>query len=309
MTMVSTAPVVLTGATGFVGRQILRELVGRGQRVRVLVRTRERLDEGCDPNLVDVLETRDLFAETPARLDTLLAGGVLLIHSAWYVEPGRYQTSPVNLDCLEGTLRLARAFRRAEGRRFIGIGTCAEYDYSSGTLSVDTPLRPTTLYAACKASAFQVLGHFLGGGGVEFAWCRLFYLHGEGEDARRLEPYIRRQLSAGEPALLSVGTQIRDFINVRDAARRIVDVALSAVNGGANICTGVPMTVREFAERIADEYGRRDLLRFGVRPDGLYDPPHVVGVPGPFHLRTAHPREVPRLPVDLTEVAKERFQS
>jgi dTDP-6-deoxy-L-talose 4-dehydrogenase (NAD+) len=38
------------------------------------------------------------------------------------------------------------------------------------------------------------------------------------------------------------------------------------------------VTVRELAERIADEYGRRDLLRFGARPDNLVDPPCVVGV-------------------------------
>ena len=38
------------------------------------------------------------------------------------------------------------------------------------------------------------------------------------------------------------------------------------------------MTVRALAERIADEYGRRDLLRFGARADNLTDPPVVVGL-------------------------------
>jgi len=47
-----------------------------------------------------------------------------------------------------------------------------------------------------------------------------------------------------------------------------------------NICSGHPVTVREVAESIADEFGRRDLLRFGARADNPVDPPCVVGVRG-----------------------------
>ena len=48
--------------------------------------------------------------------------------------------------------------------------------------------------------------------------------------------------------------------------------------GLSNICSGVPTTVRQLAERIADETGRRDLLRFGSRAENQFDPPMVVGV-------------------------------
>jgi nucleoside-diphosphate-sugar epimerase len=274
---------VLTGATGFVGRHILRELTERGQRVRVLVRNRTRLNAVAYSGLAEVVETPDLFAEAPTSLQTLVAGADLLIHAAWYAEPGKYLTSPINVDCLEGTLRLAQAFSRAGGRRFVGLGTCAEYDVSEGILRIETALRPDSLYAACKASAFQVLSKLLPGQGVSFSWCRLFYLYGDGEDKRRLVPYIRKQLQAGEPAQLTSGNQVRDFIEVRKAARLIVELAMGDVQGAANICTGVPTTVRELAQRVADEYGRPDLLRFGARADNLFDPPKVVGVPGPFH--------------------------
>ena len=114
--------------------------------------------------------------------------------------------------------------------------------------------------------------------GIEFVWCRLFYLYGEGEDERRLVPYLRSKLKAGEPAELSSGTQIRDFLDVCEAGRMIVEAALGTVQGPVNICSGAGVTVRALAEQIADEYGRRDLLRFGVRPDNLVDPPVVVGV-------------------------------
>ena len=113
---------------------------------------------------------------------------------------------------------------------------------------------------------------------MSFAWCRLFYLYGECEDERRLVPYIRTQLAAGREALLTSGEQVRDFLDVEEAGRMIADVALGALEGAVNVCSGNGVTVRQLAERIADEYGQRDLLRFGSRPENLFDPPRVVGV-------------------------------
>ena len=62
----------------------------------------------------------------------------------------------------------------------------------------------------------------------------------------------------------------------------IVDVSLSNKTGAINICSGIPISIRQFAEKIADEYGRRDLLKFGIRPDNSTDPEYVVGVVDDF---------------------------
>ena len=268
----------VTGATGFVGRLVLRHLAERGVRIRLIVRDGiKRRDQLAVPE-AEIFETSDLFAESFGVLRDALQGVDTLIHAAWYAEPGKYLASTLNVDCLAGTLRLAQAFQAAGGRRFVGIGTCFEYDFSARIVRTDTPLRPQTLYAACKASAFQVLTHLLRADAVEFAWCRLFYLYGEGEDSRRLVPYLRQRLAAGEPVELTSGDQVRDFLDVREAAAMIVEAALGRRQGPVNICSGIPVTVRQLAERIADEYGRRDLLRFGHRPDNHFDPPSVVGV-------------------------------
>jgi nucleoside-diphosphate-sugar epimerase len=112
MNTANARTIVLTGASGFVGRQILRELTSRGQKVRVLVRDQARLGPGYKSTLVEVFEIPDLFAAAPERLDAVLSEVDLLIHAAWYAEPGQYLTSPINLHCLEGTLRLVEAFCR-----------------------------------------------------------------------------------------------------------------------------------------------------------------------------------------------------
>lgn len=145
-------------------------------------------------------------------------------------------------------------------------------------MSIDTPLKPITPYAAAKAAAFLALSQFFAAANLEFAWCRLFYLYGDGEDERRFVPYLRTKLSNGEFAELTSGTQVRDFMDVTEAGSMIANIVQSKRIGAVNVCSGKGISIRELAEQIADEYGRRDLLCFGKRPDNLVDPPVVVGV-------------------------------
>ena len=274
-----TSLVLLTGATGFVGRQILKSLWERQLPVRVIVREAHRERLAASDAFESIVCTPDLFAQSADWFAAACTGVDTVIHAAWYAEPGKYLQSPLNIDCLTGTLNFARGAAQAKVRRFVGLGTCFEYDLGGGLLSTATPLRPLTPYAAAKAAAYLMLSQHLPPLGVEFAWCRLFYLYGEAEDARRLVPYLRAKLAAGELAELTSGKQIRDFMDVADAGKAIVAASTGAATGAINVCSGKPITVRQLAEEIADEYGHRDLLKFGARPDNLVDPPCVVGLP------------------------------
>ena len=272
--------VLLTGATGFVGRQVLRALGEQGIMMRLVTREGKSDQVAALASVESVVVTPDLFAEDANWWTNVCSGVDTIIHVAWYAEPGEYLQSAKNLDCLSGTLQLAKAAVAAGVRRFVGVGTCFEYDLDQSMLSVTTALRPTTPYAGAKAAVFLSLSQWLPAQGVEFTWCRLFYLYGEGEDARRLVPYLRHKLEAGEPAELTSGKQNRDFPDGREAGRAIASTALSVKRGAVNICSGIPITVRDLAEGIASEYGRADLLKFGARPDNLIEPPCVVGVRG-----------------------------
>lgn len=270
--------ILLTGASGFVGRQVLCSLAERGKRVRVVVREGKQHLFAHGEAIESVLTTCDLFAENAAWWREVCKGVDTVIHAAWYVEPSDYLQSPKNLDCLVGTLQLSAGAAKAGVRRFVGIGTCFEYDFSSGMMAIDTPLQPQTPYAAAKAAAFMALSQCLPQMGIDFLWCRLFYLYGDGEHPRRLVPYLRSRLAAGKSAELTSGNQIRDFLDVHEAGRMIVNSALSENRGAINICSGKAITIRQLAENIADEYGRRDLLNFGARADNIVDPPCIVGV-------------------------------
>lgn len=269
--------ILVTGATGFVGKQIINVLLEKKMKVRIIVRSgntklinQERFEK--------VIFTENLFSESIDWWHEVCRDVVTVIHAAWYAEPGKYLESSKNLECLSGSLQMAQGAAKAGVRRFVGIGTCFEYDITRGWLTIDTPLKPTTLYGASKAAVFMTLSKFFSVCNVEFSWCRLFYLYGEGEDQKRLVPYLHAQLTAGQPVDLTEGDQIRDYLDVKVAGSMIAKVAMGKTLGPVNICSGHPMTIKELAERIADEYQRRDLLKFGAIKKSPSDPACVVGI-------------------------------
>ena len=270
---------LITGATGFVGRQVLSKLLEKKKDVRIIVRKDKENFLGDINSRAEIVTTDDLFEESVDWWNEQCKDIDTIIHLAWYSEPGKYLLSSKNIECLNGSLNLAKGAINSGVRRFVGIGTCFEYDLNVGRLSIDTQLKPSSPYAAAKAGLYTFLSQLLTTKSIEFTWCRLFYIYGEGEDDRRLVPYIRKQLSKGLVAELSSGKQVRDFLNVSVVGKMITDVALSQKQGPINICSGTPITVRQLAEQIADEYGQRDLLRFGARPENLTDPIVVLGVP------------------------------
>lgn len=270
---------MLTGSTGFVGSKVLKALADQDVEIHLVVRKGKEDKIPSQSNITSVISAPDLFAEKVDWWSHHCRGVDVIIHAAWYAEPGKYLQSSLNADCLSGSIELCKGAAAAGVKRFVGIGTCFEYDMTQGILSINTPIKPISPYAAAKAALSIFLNQWLKSVDVEFCWCRLFYLYGDGEDPRRLVPYIRSQLIKGEFAELTSGDQIRDYLDVSIAGRLIAKIATSELTGNVNICSGQPVTVRQLAEKVANEVGRPDLLRFGARKENLVDPPYVLGVP------------------------------
>lgn len=271
--------ILVTGATGFVGRHVIRNLLEKQIEVRAIIRKgKESFFKNKNLKL-ELISTDDLFKESADWFSKQCKGIDAVIHIAWYAEPEKYLKSFKNVDCLVGSLKLAQGAIKAKVKRFIGIGTCFEYDLSGVPLSINTPLNPLSLYASTKVALYNELSQQFLENSVEFCWCRLFYLFGEGEDERKLVAHLHKQLARGEIVNLTNGNKILDFLDVNEASRLIVEIALSDRQGPINICSGKPTTIKQLAEQIASDYGRNDLLKFGTRPDETFDPQCILGVP------------------------------
>jgi nucleoside-diphosphate-sugar epimerase len=256
--------VLVTGASGFIGRRTVPLLVDAGFEVHAIAREPRRSEEGVEWHPVDLLSPSG-----PAGLVREVEASHLL-HFAWCAEPGSYWSSPDNVRWLEASLRLFREFASRGGRALVA-GTCAEYDWSYGFCSERaTPLRPNSLYGSAKHALHLVLEQVARTSALSLAWARIFFLYGPGEHPRRFPASVIQSLLHGEPAACTSGTQIRDYLHVDDVAAAFVRILESDVQGPLNIASGEPLPVRELLLTIADVIGTRDLLRLGaatMRPD------------------------------------------
>lgn len=232
---------LVTGATGFVGRTVVDSLKRRGVEVVSLGR-----HPGCDVR-VDLLDDAPL--EDPMRR----AAADMLVHVAWYAEHGKFWNAPVNTQWVAASERLARAFCRVGGRRVVGVGTCAEYEWAQEAFCTEdsTPLRAATLYGASKHQANQTMVATCATHDVPFAWARLFIPIGKGEPPGRLIPSVIAVLRGEREPFAIGGGALRDFLHVSDVGEALATLALSDATGAFNVGAGKPTRIADMVDHLA----------------------------------------------------------
>jgi nucleoside-diphosphate-sugar epimerase len=267
--------VLVTGASGFVGAEAVPLLQAGGFEVHGVSSRPQPPVAGLRWHRADLLN-----ADAAARV-IADAQPSHLLHLAWYAEPGKYWTDPVNECWVEASMRLIKAFREAGGQRVVVAGTCAEYDWNSGPCREQvTPLKPATLYGCCKHEVQLLLAAYSQATGLSSAWGRVFYVYGPGEPAQRLVPSVIRSLLSNTPAQCTAGEQARDFLHVQDVARAFVMLLESGHQGPINIASGRAVPVRELASEIARQLRRPDLLQLGALRGAENEPPSIAGDAG-----------------------------
>ena len=262
--------VLLTGASGFIGRHAIPYLLKSNYEVHAVVYPDDSgLDEGENVflhkcNLLNSEEQKQLLAKIkPTHL----------LHFAWYTTHGKYWTSNENIRWVQASLGLMENFVEQGGKRAVLAGTCAEYDWNYGYCSeVITPTRPQTLYGTCKNSLREIFFQLSKQAGISSAWGRIFFLYGPYEAKSRLVPSVVNSLLHGQPVRCTDGNQIRDFLYVEDVASAFVALLESDVTNPVNIASGQPVALKNIILKIADKLGRRDLVQLGALPVRDNDP-------------------------------------
>jgi nucleoside-diphosphate-sugar epimerase len=269
--------VLVTGAGGFIGRQAVRALQRRKFEVHAIARHRV---PGLEP-----IRWHDGDLLDPSAVDSVLeqVSPTHLLHLAWCTEHGRFWNDPANKAWGPATVRLATSFANVGGRRVVMAGSCAQYDWADNALGPDgiadertTPRKPATVYGVAKQTTGRDVEEYANRTGMSFAMGLIFVPFGPYEHPDRLVPSIARRVLGGEPAPSTAGTQVGDFLHVRDCGAAFAALTESDVTGSVNIASGRGTSVATVARTVARLAGREDLLRPGEIPTREGEPSRLV---------------------------------
>jgi len=264
---------LVTGASGFVGSCVVRQLIAADRRVAVLLRKesdRRRLGERLDGvtiidgDLADIGRSRSAIA-------AFAPDGVLAI--GWQGVKNYDRNDPGQCDNVAWIVALCRLAAEIGCRHFIGLGSQAEYGPCAGAIDETTPTHPTTLYGAAKLAAALLLERIAAVTEMRFAWLRLFSSYGPDDDPSWLIPFIVLKLLKGEKPALTEGAQIWDYIHVADVAQAIIKTADSDATGIFNLGSGQAYSLRRIIEQVRDHIDPALPLGFGEIP---YRPDQVM---------------------------------
>ncbi len=258
--------VLVTGGTGFIGRNVVDELIKRGYEIHSLVYPPFAPEKDglvqYEMNLLDKESLEEFFKNHSFEN---------LIHLAWYVGP-KCHVHDLNLDWSIATLNLLKFFKESGGKKFLGAGTISEYEYKYGYLVEDqTPTDPQTLYGNSKNAIFNIAKVYCKQNNIDFKWPRIFNLYGPAEKPQRLMPSVINACLKGEDVKVSDCLKFQDYLHVEDTARGIVDVFEADIQGAVNICSGKPVQLRTIVEKIAELTNFKGNILWGAIPAAFGD--------------------------------------
>jgi nucleoside-diphosphate-sugar epimerase len=275
------ARVLVTGASGFIGRSVCQRLVRAGAEVWVTGHSRERLaalignlGQGAAPVLTDLSKPGALAAtyrEVRPDVTFNLAG-----YGVAPTEREAGLSERINARVPGELALLAAEYDHGEwsGQTMVHVGSGFEYGSVAGTIDENTSANPSSQYARTKLMGTEQVQR-VREQGARVITARVFTVYGPGEHTHRLLPSLLRTVQSNGCMELTAGEQERDFTFVGDVADGLLRLAATAnVPPIVNLATGRLTTVRSFAETVINVAGGESRhVRFGAlpyRPDEVW---------------------------------------
>lgn len=262
--------IVVTGASGFVGSAVVKQMIQSGHLPLILQRP------SSNPCRLKNIQGYQLFTYETLREERLIEEisrhhPDTFIHLGWRGVAGKERNEIFQIkDNLPLTLDTVEFARSVGCDRWVGIGSQAEYGNANCQVDESFPTNPTTLYgkaklASCWASLALCQAYDICG-----SWIRLFDPYGPEDEPYWLIPYLIREMSLGNAPELTKCEQLWDYVYIDDAARGILSVAYEKAPGIFNVGSGLAVPLKTIVEIIKDSVNPRIQPVYGAvdyRPD------------------------------------------
>lgn len=257
---------IVTGASGFLGVNLVNTLLDLGWDVLAVVRPNSknmsRLSKNENLRIIelDISDISALSGIVSERFDAFF-------HFAWSGIRGKDRNDLVlqESNFINSQNAVQTAFDLG-CTVYVSSGSQAECGITNEVITEQTPMNPVCEYGKAKVRSLNYVADFCCSHGMKFIWARIFSLYGIMDYENSLINYALNQMLEDKQVKLSPCTQLWDFLNVCDACYAIVLAIQSNLNGVVNIASGSPRVLKEFILEMKSITNSHSELLFGAIP-------------------------------------------
>ena len=261
--------IVITGATSFIGIHLLQQLYTEGHVIYAVAREGSknlvRLKEFPKVKTVfcNIADIQNLRGLLPVKVD-------LFYHLAWEGARRPYRNDEaMQQNNYEAALTVYNIARDKGCRKFIGVGSQAEYGKTIGLISENYPTQPGTMYGKYKLRAGQELLQKGEQDGVAVIWPRIFSVYGHFDNPETLIMTALQKFRKNETLAMTEGVQNWNYLYVKDIARMLTLLGLTDCETGIyNFASRDNRSLREYILELKELTHSDSILDFGAVPYG-----------------------------------------
>ncbi|MEI2283284.1 NAD(P)-dependent oxidoreductase [Paenibacillus polysaccharolyticus] len=262
--------VLVTGAGGYIGSFVVRELLDLGLNVKAIDRNVSSIDSRAQLIDYNIFDGKSGVFQDLGKPD-------VLIHLAW--RDGFVHNSPAHLENLNAHFNFLKSMVDGGLKHLLVMGTMHEVGYHEGEIDEETPTNPYSMYGVSKNALRQSLEIYLRDKDTVFQWLRAFYIFGDDARSKSIFSKLIQANKEGKKSFpFNSGRNKYDFILVEKLAKQIALTSLQTeVRGIINCCSGEPVALGDVVEKFIQDNNLNIELNYGVYPDRPYDSPAIWG--------------------------------
>lgn len=253
--------VLITGATGFIGVALCKEMIKNGNEVTAIIRENSSKKSKL-PKEVKIIEL------SLDKLNKFNGSYDLMYHLAWNGSSGNDRNDfDMQYSNIKYTVEAIKLAKRCNCKKFIGAGSQAEYGVVHGEAKEDeTICKPFMMYGAAKLSAYQMGKLVAEQEGISFVWPRIYSVYGVGENEGTLMSYLVNTLQEGKVPELSACENMWNFMYIDDCTRALRMLGENKETEGIyNVASSDTRLLKEFVIEVRDIINKDVSINFGAK--------------------------------------------